>query len=270
MSEELTIPDEGVYTVKLQRKEMRGMNQPKDAPEVARIVRAVMKYADMSRYEGQLLTGLRHGRGRLIFGAPTWDEYEGEWRYDKKHGHGVYKRGPHARTGVYDGEWVDDMPHGRGLETFATGVTYEGEYELGVMHGIGCMTWKLPNNDPPEEHVYRGQFENGQRHGWGCLYLGVEVAREGGAEVRVSTNVYCGHWENGKRHGPGKMVYWHRTDGKPAPTTVDYEFNSDESTGGSGKSEVRIPDGSPIFDLQNMKLPDSQLAAIVQAVFASG
>eukprot|EP01062_Namystynia_karyoxenos_P059705 TRINITY_DN51124_c0_g1_i1.p1 TRINITY_DN51124_c0_g1~~TRINITY_DN51124_c0_g1_i1.p1 ORF type:complete len:274 (+),score=52.97 TRINITY_DN51124_c0_g1_i1:82-903(+) len=268
----LTIPDEGVYTVQLHRKELRGANPAKDAPEVAKIVRGVLKYEDGSKYEGELVAGMRQGKGKQCYGAPSWDEYEGDWLQDMKHGKGTYRKGPHGRAGTYEGEWLRDLPHGRGREVFpataqAPQATYEGQYYNGKMQGLGTFVWSFSTSETPEEHWYRGNFREDMRHGLGCLYLGIENHKEHGVEVRAPTNIFVGYWDKGKRQGPAKLIYLHRGDGK-GPGFVDCDFNGDEPVGGA-KPEVRVNEGHPMLGLINLKLSDQQLAQVAQAVFTT-
>ena len=58
-------------------------------------------YPDGSMYEGEIVDGLRHGRGKFFY--RSGGVYEGEWHYGKMDGFGTlyYANGSVA----YEGEW---------------------------------------------------------------------------------------------------------------------------------------------------------------------
>ncbi|KAH3765655.1 Ubiquitin carboxyl-terminal hydrolase CYLD [Pelomyxa schiedti] len=58
--------------------------------------------------------------------------YEGEWKWDKRHG---------GEGGCYVGEWQNDMFHGKGVRVWSDGTTYEGDWAYGQEHGSGTKTW---------------------------------------------------------------------------------------------------------------------------------
>ena len=68
----------------------------------------------------------------------TWyngNVYEGEWRDDKRHGHG---KCTFSTGDVYEGEWKDGKKHGRGKYTYSTGDVYEGEWKDNkILYGHG-------------------------------------------------------------------------------------------------------------------------------------
>lgn len=118
-----------------------------------------MTYPDGSKYQGQMVNGLKDGQGKL------WSdqtEYEGEWQADMQHGHGrqtwtdgrlyegQYDSGRFSGTGrmvwqrdegslVYEGHYKDDQKHGHGKFIWANGRTYEGEWRNGQRHGAGVV-----------------------------------------------------------------------------------------------------------------------------------
>ena len=69
------------------------------------------------------------------FGTYTYDEgdqYVGEWKDDKMHGHGTYTFGPGEFEGdKYVGEYKDGKFHGHGTYIWADGGVYFGEYKHG-------------------------------------------------------------------------------------------------------------------------------------------
>jgi hypothetical protein len=71
----------------------------------------------------------------------TWvsgDVYSGEWKKNKKEGHGVRL----FSTGdVYRGEYKGDKKHGFGVFTFGSGAVYRGEYKDDKKEGFGAFTF---------------------------------------------------------------------------------------------------------------------------------
>ncbi len=51
----------------------------------------------------------------------------GEWRFDKKDGHG--RMTDVAAGASYEGEWRGGSKHGKGIVTFAKEDVYEGEWD---------------------------------------------------------------------------------------------------------------------------------------------
>lgn len=83
-------------------------------------------------YEGELVGGMRHGKGILTW--PDSRRYEGQFR-----------------KGLFHGMAVMDWPDGR---------RYIGKYEANQKHGEGLFEW-------PDGRRYDGQWANGKRHGQG-------------------------------------------------------------------------------------------------------
>ena len=91
----------------------------------------IFSYADGSVYMGQMVDGIRHGRGTLrtaafVYGGSThvaytqddavenahrakWHEYIGKWTNDKMNGYGEHllKSGDGSETVLFQGEWID-------------------------------------------------------------------------------------------------------------------------------------------------------------------
>ncbi len=88
-----------------------------------------------NRYEGELVNGVKHGRGTMYY--KTGNIYKGEWRNGVKHGMGefIFKE-----TGdSYVGEFINDKIGGYGRMVFGTGEIYEGHYLNGVRDGRGTL-----------------------------------------------------------------------------------------------------------------------------------
>ncbi|WP_346353088.1 hypothetical protein [Azotosporobacter soli] len=86
------------------------------------------------RYEGELLKGKTHGKGKLFYGNKD----------------------------VYEGEFRDAFPNGRGRYQWANGASYEGDFVNGKLEGQGTLRYV-------DGRTYRGDFLNGKRHGQGTL-----------------------------------------------------------------------------------------------------
>lgn len=69
------------------------------------------EYVDGSVYEGESKSGLRHGKGKLIYNSGSF--YDGEWRNGKMDGNGTL----FLENGkiVYSGEWRSDRFDGLGV-----------------------------------------------------------------------------------------------------------------------------------------------------------
>jgi hypothetical protein len=111
------------------------------------------------RYQGTVLFGERHGRGRYAYtsgghyeGAWVWgrrtgtgtyrfpsgNRYIGDWRGGVRHGQGVFE---YANGDRYTGDWRDNQRTGRGVYTYASGDRYEGPFRNGKRHGRGSYTF---------------------------------------------------------------------------------------------------------------------------------
>ena len=82
-------------------------------------------YSNGDYYEGEFVTGQRHGRGVMIYASDD-SMYDGEWRFNKQEGRGTKNWGDGI---VYEGEWKDDKMHGQGKYTLADGSVIEGLFE---------------------------------------------------------------------------------------------------------------------------------------------
>jgi hypothetical protein len=85
-------------------------------------------------YTGRVYQGLMHGFGELI--TDRNHHYKGEFKMDKKDGHGVFEFSDGA---TYCGTFQDDLMHGHATTTYPDGSMYEGCYNLGVRTGDGTF-----------------------------------------------------------------------------------------------------------------------------------
>ena len=77
-------------------------------------------------YQGDLLNGLKHGKGRYKDARGV--VYDGFWRNDLAWGRGIQ---------TYDGFWRNDLAWGRGIQTWPNGDEYEGYFVRGLKQGKG-------------------------------------------------------------------------------------------------------------------------------------
>jgi hypothetical protein len=84
---------------------------------------------------------------------PNGKTYDGEWKDDIRHGHGVNSLGQQlpwrmqrrqntwprcvylVAANKYDGEWNNDQRHGSGVSGFANGEKYHGKWKDGKQQG---------------------------------------------------------------------------------------------------------------------------------------
>ena len=156
-------------------------------------------------YSGYMLSGNRHGKGRLVLN--NGDVYEGDFLEDKYHGNGKYTKKDgsfyegefckgkfhgmgkltYASQGVYEGEFSDGEKHGHGKYTNSDGAVYEGEYFKGKWHGKGKLTYS-------DQRVYEGEFCNGKISGHGKM-------------VFPNSGQYTGEFKDGIFHGKGALTF---------------------------------------------------------------
>ena len=119
-----------------------------------------------------------NGHGVSSFLSSLWSNgqvYEGTWKNDKQHGHGV-RRWPDGN--VYEGEYKDDNMHGHGVYRWASGSVYEGEFKDVNMHGHGVYRWASGS-------VYEGEWKDDKENGQG-------VKRDAKGAV-----IHDGMWKDG-------------------------------------------------------------------------
>ena len=80
-------------------------------------------------YSGEWNEGERSGNG--MWNGPTGDDYQGEYRRDKRNGVGCYQFAQGASGATYEGEFKDGKPHGTGVYTFRSGKRTLDQYRCG-------------------------------------------------------------------------------------------------------------------------------------------
>lgn len=161
--------------------------------------RGVQTFGDKNAtvYDGEWREGMRHGFGRLSFDAAGAAHYEGWWADDKKSGKG---RMVYASGNWYYGDWVADVKHGRGRMMWITaGESYHGDWADGKPHGEGKHEWERSGDGEDgawfnTRNQYEGGFRAGMRHGKG-VFLYATGAR------------YEGHWVDNVKHGAGVYTF---------------------------------------------------------------
>ncbi|XP_029371075.1 MORN repeat-containing protein 3 isoform X1 [Echeneis naucrates] len=153
--------------------------------------------------------GLRH----TVFSVHG-DEYNGEWRDNKKHGKGLQLWKKSGAT--YNGKWKNGKRDGYGIysvlipETKEYERKYCGKWKNGKKHGYGTYFYS-------NSAVYEGEWSEGLRSGWGRMYYESGDTYEGewmkdknhgqGIIRFANGDWYEGNWQDGKRSGNGKYYY---------------------------------------------------------------
>lgn len=237
-------------------------------------------------YEGQLVDGVPHGHGTIVYSEASsalgstdlhanMSEglmYEGSFVHGREHGWGVLTDGSDvtlyegevcegriAGSGTwyfangdrYEGEWRDNLPSGHGRYTTAAGSYYDGEWRDGHRHGHGVQVTAGRGS------WYDGDWANDMRHGRGGLTLSdgssyygqwARDAFDGKGECTYSdASHFEGMFKAGKREGRGTL-----TLGNGA--TYSGRFKRDDIIyGASGiltmKEPVRSSDGDVVIPI---------------------
>ena len=166
-------------------------------------------FSDGGVYQGPMLDGSPHGKGRLS--SPTVGTYVGEFVRGVRQGHGdqLWPNGDR-----YVGDFRADRPHGAGEMTFANGDRLSGTFAAGVISGKGTAS-------STSGFRYEGDFVDGKRQGKGSA-----VFPDGGR--------YTGDFRNDKASGNGVIEF--ADGGRFEGSVVDGVPN--------GNGRYRFPDGS--------------------------
>ncbi|DAZ95640.1 TPA: hypothetical protein N0F65_002269 [Lagenidium giganteum] len=184
----------------------------KDGPNAIR----TKNYDNGDRYVGEMDEAqlVRQGKGTCT--CACGDEYEGEWKADKKDGQGLMR---YADGRTYAGQWQDDVPHGYGIleNSQVSGKTrqdakYEGMWAAGERHGSGKLTYsdgsQVIGTWEHDRLNIHGRLENYNDGNGTCTYVGELVGGvpHGHGESQHALEVYVGNWQNGKRCGQGTQT----------------------------------------------------------------
>ncbi|XP_067299640.1 alsin [Pseudorasbora parva] len=137
-------------------------------------------------YEGSFRDNLRHGHGMLRSGKLAFPSsssvFVGQWVQGKRAGYGVCD--DFSRGEKYMGIWLDDQRHGDGVVITQFGLYYEGNFSNNKMMGNGTL---LCDDDT----VFEGEFsEDWTLCGKGVLFMPNGDSLDG---------VFDGHWGSGLR-----------------------------------------------------------------------
>ena len=120
-----------------------------------------IKYQN-GRYVGQVVNGLREGKGIMYFNNN--DRYEGYFQNDEANGKGIYYYNEKVFKGDrYDGDWKNNKKEGKGVYYFNNGDRYDGDYKNDIPEGNGIY-YNYNGN------VYVGEHRNGLKEGKGIIY----------------------------------------------------------------------------------------------------
>ena len=165
-----------------------------------------VKMSDDLVYNGQMLSGRRHGKG-VIKNASGLTIYDGYFKDDLYEGEGTlvydngfvyngqFERGKRTNKGFlfssdekykYEGQWANDVKSGNGTESYPDGSYYTGEFSLNKKNGRGVYYMN-------DGSIYEGEFLDDKIHGSGKF-------------TWVDSKVYEGQWKNNCIDGFGVFI----------------------------------------------------------------
>ena len=113
------------------------------------------------------------------FTFPSGNEYVGEWKDDKRHGHGA---STFVDGGQHVGEYKDGKPNGHGTYTWADGDKYVGEYKDDKRHGHGTYIFG-PGEFEGDKYVGEWKDDN--------PWEGIEYSASGKVQGTYSNGEWC-------------------------------------------------------------------------------
>ena len=136
-------------------------------PETGDITKRI-NYRDGSYYEGDMVRGARHGKGKQVWADGS--HYDGNWLNDRINGFGtLVDKDGNKMTGSwrdnklngfaikekvngdkYEGQWINDMKSGQGSQSWVNGAKYSGDFVNNYLCGEGKFTW-------PDGSTYEGK-----------------------------------------------------------------------------------------------------------------
>jgi len=172
----------------------------------------VVTYEGGDRYEGEILNGNRHGKGKYIWA--DGDIYEGDFIDGKRTGKGnfIWINGD-----IYDGDFVDGKRTGKGKYSYKDDdelVVKEGEFKDGILikgkrqwgeWGVSEGEFNEEGLNGEGERLYKsGRFEKG------IFKDGIFI--EGTCKMlndddEDNEELYEGDFKDRKRHGTGTLKY---------------------------------------------------------------
>lgn len=196
------------------------------------------QYLDRSTYVGNFCCGKKYGQGVMTYG--NGDRYDGNWAEDCRDGVGEYHfHGDDRAMKSIVGRWVNDrltesITLKFDLPCESRSTKFVGEYEEGVKHGFGEMTYI-------DGDCYIGDWANDKREGLGELRF---------SEDNTVIAVLSGKWVNDKPVSPmtltvNKMQLDKMTNVANEETGVDAKVNETKVTKVSGENSGDQPHVTP-------------------------
>jgi hypothetical protein len=155
-------------------------------------------------YRGQIVNGLRHGRGVFYFGDREGSEAElniPEVRSKlQEDTFAVFPEPSELYADIYDGEFRNGLPNGRGIFLYGNDMRYDGTVRDGLPHGTGLFRYRW------EDRAFRyyGQVVDGFPSGRGSFVHANNCEVHRGSEY---CNRYDGQFRSGLPHGRGTFTY---------------------------------------------------------------
>lgn len=206
-----------------------------ESNKASEAVSTTIQYPNGDIYNGETLTGIRHGLGKMTY--IDGSSYEGYFFQNKKNGFG---KSITSKGDIYEGEYRDDLKNGQGVNKYITGDVYSGEYLDDKKHGHAILKRK-------DGSIYEGSYRDGKVDGFGSLLYSNGSKFEGdwvkgrkqGSGIFSYTNgdSYDGQWYRDTKHGSGSFV--HASGEKYKGNWI----NNNKS----GTGEITFTDGSVYF-----------------------
>lgn len=191
----------------------------------------VIRTIGISRYEGQVEDGVKHGKGKEVFDDHS--RYEGDYVKDKKSGQGkfVFPEGS-----IYEGSFENDHICGYGVYEWPDEKHYEGSWKRGLMHTKGndksTFTWA-------DKRKYTGQYKFDKKEGNGLFTF-------------ANGMKYDGEWHNGKQHGAGSLIKYNQ-DGTTSGIKEGYWVDGKQILGTITNSHYSRQ-SQPLEELEDLHL----------------
>ena len=127
------------------QNQMTQMNKKFDELKINNISIKEIKYDDR-RYVGQVVNGLREGKGTVY--RNDGDRYEGDFRNDIAEGKGIYYYNHDQWKGDrYEGDYRNGNMEGKGIYYYNNGDRYEGDWSNGISKGRGIYYYNNGDKD---------------------------------------------------------------------------------------------------------------------------
>ena len=174
-------------------------------------------------YEGEWLSGLKHGQGKAVCRSHS---YEGSWELGKKNGKGTMT---FANGWRYIGEWKNDLQHGSGslysgasLNTSTNGTSsypIAGSSSSIAING-GLNSSQRSSTDSSAKSLDANQKSPDRKHtsssssdtiGYGSTVPSTSSTPAPQSDAMLDV-LFAGNWVNGVPHGHGTMIYYPSLD----------------------------------------------------------